>query len=99
MAVEVTLLELIGQGRLALDMRLHHKGRIADRNVVATVVAGGLRVKTRTFATPSAAAKAVTGGEVEAGPSGASRTAGGWTRFALANAGLTEDEPLGHGSC
>jgi hypothetical protein len=65
MAVEVTLLELIGQGRLALDMRLHHKGRIADRNVVATVVAGGLRVKTRTFATPSAAAKAVTGGEVD----------------------------------
>ncbi len=59
-----TLLALIASGRLAVGTKLHHPARLhADRGEFASVMADGIRVRGRTFATPSGAAVVVTGGK------------------------------------
>lgn len=63
-----TLLDLIRRGSLAQGTELTHLGVVDGRRsvtAVAEVVGDGLRVKTRTFSSPSAAAKAITGRPVD----------------------------------
>jgi RAMA domain-containing protein/DUF2924 family protein len=60
------LLVLIGSGRLAIGATLFHQARrYHDRNVTATVVKEGLRVRGKVYGTPSAAARAITGKPVD----------------------------------
>jgi hypothetical protein len=55
------LRNLIRSGKLSIGTTLAHKGRQrSDRDVSATVVEGGLRLRGQVYATPSGAAKAVT---------------------------------------
>lgn len=55
------LLALISSGRLAVGVTLFHQARRhRDRNVTATVVKEGLRVRSEVYGTPSAAARAIT---------------------------------------
>jgi hypothetical protein len=57
------LLLLIMSGRLPSGTTLHHQGpRYSGR---ATVTDNGLRVRGRTYQTPTGAAKAITNGEVD----------------------------------
>lgn len=58
--------DLVAIGSLALGTKLHHPARRhRDRAVEAIVVRGGLKLGSRTFATPSAAAREVTGSPVD----------------------------------
>jgi hypothetical protein len=60
------LLALIASGRLAIGATLFHQARRhPDRNVTATVVKEGLRVRNTIYGTPSAAARAITGKPVD----------------------------------
>ncbi len=60
------LLALIASGRLAVGVTLFHQARRhPDRNVTATVVKEGLRVRSKVYGTPSAAARAITGKPVD----------------------------------
>lgn len=65
--------QLVEAGQLRLGTVLHHKARRhPDRNVTATVTATGLKVRDRVFATPTAAARSITGKPVN-----------GWTFWKL----------------
>jgi hypothetical protein len=60
------LLQLITSGKLRGGTTLHHHGRQhALRAVTATVVANGISFGGRTYSSPSAAAKAITGRPVD----------------------------------
>ena len=60
------LISLIRSGKLKVGTTVLHRGRPRSGNdATATVVEDGLRMSGRTFATPSAAAKAVTGKPVD----------------------------------
>jgi hypothetical protein len=55
------LLALICHGKLAVGATLLHRGRgDQPKDATATVVSEGLRMKGKVYATPSAAARAVT---------------------------------------
>jgi site-specific DNA-methyltransferase (adenine-specific) len=59
-------LDLVSSGQLVVGTKLHHPARIhTDRSVTASVVTDGMRMGGRNFATPSAAAKEVTGKPVD----------------------------------
>jgi hypothetical protein len=67
------LLELIRTGRLRAGTKLHHRSRRhAERNVEATVVSGGIKLRGRVFDSPSGAARFITGAPVD-----------GWTFWRL----------------
>jgi hypothetical protein len=60
------LLSLIRSGKLAIGTELHHVSRRnPDRGVAATVVADGIRLRDQVYASPSGAAKSVTGTAVD----------------------------------
>jgi Protein of unknown function (DUF2924) len=60
------LMSLIASGKLSSGTRLHHEGRLrAEWTVTATVTKSGIDFGGRTFTTPSAAARAITGGPVD----------------------------------
>jgi Restriction Enzyme Adenine Methylase Associated len=60
------LLTLIRTGKLPSGTTLRHSYvRVAKSDVTSTVVDGGIRVRGRTFQTPSAAARAITGMPVD----------------------------------
>jgi len=60
------LLSLIASGKLSSGTQLHHQGRLhAERTVTATVTKNGINFGGRTFTSPSAAARAITGGPVD----------------------------------
>ena len=60
------LLQLITSGKLPSGTTLHHQGRQhATRTVTATVVADGIRYSGRTYSSPSAAARTITGRPVD----------------------------------
>ncbi len=60
------LVGLIASGRLAVGVTLFHQARRhPDRNVTATVVKECLRVRSKVYGMPSAAARAITGKPVD----------------------------------
>jgi Restriction Enzyme Adenine Methylase Associated len=60
------LITLIRSGKLQVGTTQLHRGRSSSgKDATATVVEEGLRMRGRTFTTPSAAAKAITGKPVD----------------------------------
>lgn len=60
------LKDLIRTGRLPIGTKLHHKAhRYPERSVEAVVLAGGIKVGTKVYDTPSAAARSITGNRTD----------------------------------